>query len=224
MEVFNEKLTNINFTGGEKVALPGNILGTDSISGKLSGYVTGNDLNALVSGLGEIVTVLNAAPWKYENDNIPVWSANTEFIKEISGIWTTSGDVSGAINREFIDFINKNKFLTYKALYNYYDICEVNHLFSKLSSSITLNEENLRSHKNTIDLHYTPDGSTLRPFTYGTTSSMFVNIHEIDAIPIASINNSYTLTPANTLHISWYNLNDKQPFPGVGDTDSRNNF
>lgn len=223
MEVFNEKLTNISFNGGKKVALPENILGTDSIRDKLSGYVTGNDLNDLLSNLGEIITVLNAAPWKYEND-IPVWSADTDFIKEISGIWTTSGDVSTTINREFIDFINNNKFLTYKALYNYYDICEVNHLFTKLSGGITLNEENLRSHKNTIDLHYTPDGSTLRPFTYGNTSSMFVNIHEIDAVPIPSINNSYTLTTANMLHISWDNLNAKQPFPAIGDTDLRNNF
>lgn len=217
-----EKLKNISFNGGEKVSLPANIWETDSIKDKLSGYVTGNDLNDLLSGLGEIVTVLNEAPWEYENGK-PVWSADSDFIKEISGTWTTSGDVSETIKKEFTDFVNKNKFLTYKALYNYYDICEVNHLFTKLSGGITINEEHLQEHKNQIDLHYAPDGNTLLPFTRGNTSSMFVNIHEIDAIPNTSINNSYTLKIANNLHISWNNLNNKQPLQATGSL-TRNNY
>ncbi len=205
-----EKLTISEFNGGNKVFLPPDIIETSSIKNKLSGYVTGNDLNNLLSGIGIITEVLNAAPWEYDGNRNPVWSANTEFIKEISGIWTTSGDVSTTIQKEFTDFINTNKFLTYKALHNYYDICEVNHLFSRLSGSITINEQNLQEHENIGRIHCEPDGLTLCQLNEDP-SKMFVNIHGIDAVVKPSINNSFTLTTDTPLHLTWNNLNATLP-------------
>jgi hypothetical protein len=168
--------SNLQFQGGEKVQVPNEILvASGSI---LSGYALGNDFNKITTTVNTLVSALNAAPVQLINNKY-VWGATSGFIGDLGQSWTTPSTVSSIVSSYVINILNQSKFLTYKSLYNYYDICEINHIATTLSGYLNTAFSQFISHKDTKNIHYQIDNKTVKTYD---NEHIYVDIHELETL------------------------------------------